>query len=167
MDFIVNYMNWNFFTTHKSAVGVWYSKEGFWLEYQFIILVQRTYSFIVYFRLFQHVVFQAYWQPEPAVQIQYIVSHPVALDAKAELLESRALTSMIQYSRDEGCRAYWMLHSPTMPRWRTTLMAVSRSMWYSSLDNVWLGATTMESPEEQEERLGLWTILTVSELGLG
>lgn len=72
--------------------------------------------------------------------------YPVALDASAELLESRALTSMMQYSSDEGCKAYWMLHSPTMPRWRTTLMAVSRSMWYSSLDRVWLGATTMESP---------------------
>ena len=30
-------------------------------------------------------------------------------------------------------------------------MAVSRSMWYSSLDSVWLGATTIESPEEEEE----------------
>ena len=28
-----------------------------------------------------------------------------------------------------------------------TLNAVSLSMWYSSLDRVWLGATTMESPE--------------------
>lgn len=28
--------------------------------------------------------------------------YPVALDAKAELLESRALTSMMQYSRDDG-----------------------------------------------------------------
>lgn len=75
-------------------------------------------------------------------------SYPVALDARAELLESRALTSMMQYSKEDGCRAYWMLHSPTMPRCRTTLMAVSLSMWYSSLDSVWLGATTMESPEE-------------------
>lgn len=82
-----------------------------------------------------------------------INSYPVALDARAELLESRALTSMMQYSKDDGCRAYWMLHSPTMPRWRTTLIAVSLSMWYSSLDNVWLGATTMESPfVEMEER---------------
>lgn len=74
--------------------------------------------------------------------------YPVALDARAELLESLAFTSMMQYSREDGWRAYWMLHSPTMPRWRTTLIAVSLSMWYSSLDNVWLGATTIESPEE-------------------
>lgn len=63
---------------------------------------------------------------------------------------------MMQYSKDDGCRAYWMLHSPTMPRCRTTLMAVSRSMWYSSLDNVWLGATTMESPEEEKVRFCCW-----------
>jgi len=43
-------------------------------------------------------------------------SHPVALDASAELLERRAFTSMIQYSREDGFRAYWILHSPTMPR---------------------------------------------------
>lgn len=77
--------------------------------------------------------------------------YPVALEARAELLESRALTSMMQYSRDDGCKAYWMLHSPTMPRCRTTLMAVSLSMWYSSLDKVWLGATTIESPNEEKE----------------
>mmetsp|Transcript_35596 Transcript_35596/g.85220 ORF Transcript_35596/g.85220 Transcript_35596/m.85220 type:complete len:217 (+) Transcript_35596:2765-3415(+) len=39
-----------------------------------------------------------------------------------------------------------MLHSPTMPRWRTTLMAVVRSMWYSSSVSVCDGAMTTESP---------------------
>ena len=73
-------------------------------------------------------------------------TYPVAFDANAELRDNLALTSMMQYSSDLGCRAYWMLHSPMMPRWRTTLMAVSRSMWYSWLDKVWLGATTIESP---------------------
>lgn len=93
----------------------------------------------------------------------WMFSHPVALDARAELLERRALTSMMQYSKDDGCKAYWMLHSPTMPRWRTTLMAVSRSMWYSSLDKVWLGATTIESPEKDKVALNnitsLWTCI--------
>lgn len=84
-------------------------------------------------------------------------SYPVALDASAELLERRAFTSMIQYSREDGCRAYWILHSPTMPRWRTTLIAVSLSMWYSSLDRVWLGATTMESPLRWPERAIKWS----------
>ena len=157
--------------------------------------------------------------------------YPVALEARAELLDKRAFTSMMQYSREEGCRAYCMLHSPMMPRWRTTwryqwvqrltrktrkyinprvgeydsqtiilarnfgqtlsrysnyvgnwtkssyvvklrngksveqdydccsltdvtLSAVSRSMWYSWLERVWLGATTMESPKGKKEIFG-------------
>ena len=32
--------------------------------------------------------------------------------------------------------------------WLRTLMAVSLNMWYSWLDSVWLGATTIESPGE-------------------
>ena len=56
--------------------------------------------------------------------------YPVALDASAELLDKRALTSMIQYSSDLGWRAYCMLHSPTMPRWRTT-------WWNKAANNLW------------------------------
>ena len=32
----------------------------------------------------------------------------------------RALTSITQYSRLFGLSAYWILHSPTTPRWRMT-----------------------------------------------
>mmetsp|Transcript_12334 Transcript_12334/g.25098 ORF Transcript_12334/g.25098 Transcript_12334/m.25098 type:complete len:270 (+) Transcript_12334:2656-3465(+) len=53
---------------------------------------------------------------------------------------------MMEYSIDLGLSEYWMLHSPTMPRWRTTLVAVSRSMWYSSLERVCEGEMTTESP---------------------
>mmetsp|Transcript_44556 Transcript_44556/g.90013 ORF Transcript_44556/g.90013 Transcript_44556/m.90013 type:complete len:273 (+) Transcript_44556:2650-3468(+) len=53
---------------------------------------------------------------------------------------------MMQYSSDPGWSAYWMLHSPTMPKCRTTLMAVALSLKYSRLLKVWDGATTMESP---------------------
>ena len=49
-----------------------------------------------------------------------LLNYPVALEANAELLDKRALTSMIQYSKEVGCRAYCMLHSPIIPRWRTT-----------------------------------------------
>lgn len=35
-----------------------------------------------------------------------------------------------------------------------TLSAVSRSMWYSWLERVWLGATTMESPKGKKESFG-------------
>ena len=66
--------------------------------------------------------------------------------ARAEERESRGLTSMMQYSKLSGCKAYWMLHSPTMPKWRTTRNAADLSMWYSSFDNVCDGAMTIESP---------------------
>ena len=84
------------------------------------------------------------------------------------------MTSITQYSRLFGLSAYWILHSPTTPRWRMTcasadagrqirahaygredadakenprtLSAAERSMWYSSSESVWEGATTMESP---------------------
>ena len=39
-----------------------------------------------------------------------------------------------------------MLHSPTMPRCLMSLMAISRSRWYSRLVRVCDGATTMLSP---------------------
>ena len=58
----------------------------------------------------------------------------MALDAKADDLDSLALTSMMQYSSLLGFKAYWMLHSPTMPRLRMTLMEVARSLKYSLLD---------------------------------
>ena len=49
-------------------------------------------------------------------------------------------------SFDAGCKAYWILHSPTTPKCRITFIAVRLSILYSSLDNVWLGATTIDSP---------------------
>ena len=52
-----------------------------------------------------------------------LLNYPVALEANAELLDKRALTSMIQYSKEVGWRAYCMLHSPIIPRWRTTCRA--------------------------------------------
>ena len=44
-----------------------------------------------------------------------------SVSASSEMIENwvyayRALTSITQYSLDEGCSAYWMLHSPTTPR---------------------------------------------------
>ena len=53
---------------------------------------------------------------------------------------------MMQYSSLSGLSAYWMLHSPTMPRWRATLIATERSLKYSALLSVCDGATTIESP---------------------
>lgn len=73
-------------------------------------------------------------------------SYPVAFEAKAELRESLAFTSMMQYSIEVGWRANWILHSPTMPKWRTTFMEDCLNIWNSALDSVWAGATTTESP---------------------
>ena len=56
------------------------------------------------------------------------------------------MMTVLRTSCDSGLRAYCMLHSPTMPRCRMTLMAVLRSMLYSTLVRVWLGATTIDSP---------------------
>merc|ERR1719247_2238810 len=50
----------------------------------------------------------------------------------------------MQYSKLSGCKAYWMLHSPTIPKWRTTRKAADLSMWYSSFDKVCEGAMTMQ-----------------------
>ena len=69
-----------------------------------------------------------------------------AFEASAELLLRRALTSIIQYLSVLGSRAYWMLHSPTIPMCRMTFRAVLRNLKYSRFDKVWEGATTIESP---------------------
>lgn len=77
---------------------------------------------------------------------QSVWSYPVAFEARAELRDNLAFTSMMQYSIEVGWRANWMLHSPTMPKWRTTLIEVCLNIWNSALDRVWAGATTTESP---------------------
>ena len=70
----------------------------------------------------------------------------MAFDANAELLESRALTSMMQYLSVFGSKAYWILHSPTMPICLITFKAVDLNLKYSRFDSVCDGATTIESP---------------------
>ena len=84
--------------------------------------------------------------PNPNFAAINASGYPVAFDARALDRESLALTSIIQYSSDSGSSAYCILHSPMMPKWRMTRNAVSRSIWYSLLDSVWEGATTIESP---------------------
>ena len=72
--------------------------------------------------------------PSPSFAAMNASGYPVDLDASADERESRALTyrgdlvlharaetgtvrtSMMQYSREVGFSAYWMLHSPTTPR---------------------------------------------------
>ena len=69
-------------------------------------------------------------------QVFMLKGYLVAFEAKAELLDKRALTSMMKYSSEVGLSAYWMLHSPMIPKWFITFMDVRLSMWYSSFDSV-------------------------------
>mmetsp|Transcript_44485 Transcript_44485/g.143027 ORF Transcript_44485/g.143027 Transcript_44485/m.143027 type:complete len:231 (-) Transcript_44485:1071-1763(-) len=73
---------------------------------------------------------------------------------------------MMQYSSDCGLSAYWMLHSPTMPRWRATLMATERSFMYSALESVCDGATTIESPVWMPSGSKFSMLQTVMQLSL-
>ena len=66
--------------------------------------------------------------------------------ARADERLTRGLTSMTAYLKLVGSRANWQLQPPTMPRALTMFSDALRSIWYSLLDRVSAGATTMESP---------------------
>ena len=70
----------------------------------------------------------------------------MALEARAEERLTRGLTSMTAYSKLSGFRANWQLHPPSISRAEMMSRAAVRSIWYSRLARVWVGATTMESP---------------------
>ena len=74
------------------------------------------------------------------------MGYPVALLARAELRERREFSSITRNSSLFGSSANWMLHSPIIPRARTTLKEAILRMWYSLFVRVWEGATTMLSP---------------------
>lgn len=58
-----------------------------------------------------------------------------------ELHKSYHLLCQILAVRDVGSNAYWILHSPIMPKWRMTFIAQVRSILYSLSSSVWDGAT--------------------------
>ena len=70
----------------------------------------------------------------------------MALLARAEERLTRGLTSITAYLKLTGSRANWQLQPPTMPRALTMFSDALRSIWYSLLERVSAGATTMESP---------------------
>ena len=74
------------------------------------------------------------------------MGYPVALEARAEERLTRGLTSMTQYSKDSGWRAYCTLQPPVIFSSSMILSAEGRSIWYSLSPKVWEGATTMLSP---------------------
>ncbi len=72
---------------------------------------------------------------------------PVALDARAELRETRGFISITTRSPVFGSTANWMLEPPVAtPTRRITLKASSRMSWYSRSERVCWGATVIESP---------------------
>src|SRR5512137_2616743 len=74
------------------------------------------------------------------------IGYPVALDASAEDLDTRGLTSMTMYSCVFGCRANCTLQPPSTLRARIIFNDASLSIWLSSSLKVSAGATTMLSP---------------------
>jgi hypothetical protein len=72
---------------------------------------------------------------------------PVALDASAELRDTRGFISITTISSVSGLTANWMLEPPvSTPTARITIRAWSRSAWYWRSESVCWGATVTESP---------------------
>ena len=61
----------------------------------------------------------------------YANGYPVALLASADERERRGLISMATYLSESGSRAYWILHSPTIPTCFVARNAAVRNIWYS------------------------------------
>ena len=75
------------------------------------------------------------------------MGNPVALEASAELRETRGFISMTTMRPVPGCTANWMFEPPvSTPTARMIFLAASRMRWYSLSVSVCAGATVMESP---------------------
>ena len=75
------------------------------------------------------------------------IGNPVALDASAELRDTRGFISITSMSPSAGFTANWMLHPPaSTPISRMIAIAASRIRWYSRSVRVIAGATVIESP---------------------
>ena len=75
------------------------------------------------------------------------IGKPVALEARAELRDTRGFISITSISPDSGSTANWMLQPPaSTPISRITARAASRIFWYSRSERVRAGATVIESP---------------------
>ena len=75
------------------------------------------------------------------------IGKPVALEASAELRDTRGFISMTSRRPVAGSTANWMLEPPVAtPTRRMTWKASSRIAWYSGSERVCCGATVIESP---------------------
>ena len=72
---------------------------------------------------------------------------PVALEASAELRDTRGFISITTISPVSRLSANWMLAPPVSTPIRATIFfEASRMAWYSTSVSVWAGATVMLSP---------------------
>ena len=75
------------------------------------------------------------------------IGKPVALDARAELRDTRGFISMTTIRPVAGSSANCTLEPPvSTPTRRMQAKAASRIAWYSTSVRVWAGATVIESP---------------------
>ena len=75
------------------------------------------------------------------------MGNPVALEASAELRDTRGFISITCMSPLSGLTANWMFEPPvSTPMARMMRMAASRIAWYSLSLSVCAGATVMLSP---------------------
>ena len=75
------------------------------------------------------------------------MGNPVALEASAELRDTRGFISMTTTRPVSGCTPNWMLDPPvSTPISRMMRTDRSRRCWYSLSERVCAGATVMESP---------------------
>src|SRR6266508_3488300 len=100
------------------------------------------------------------------------MGNPVALDASAELRETRGFISMMTMRPLSGLTANWMFEPPvSTPTARITAKLASRMIWYSLSVRVWIGATVIESPvctpigskfsmEQMMTQLSAWSRMT-------
>src|SRR5262245_2050503 len=74
------------------------------------------------------------------------IGNPVALLARALDRLTRGFISMTIIRPSAGLVANWMFDPPvSTPISRMIALAASRNRWYSLSDNVWAGATVIES----------------------
>src|SRR5438034_3924493 len=85
--------------------------------------------------------------PTASLAAVLAIGKPVALEASAELRDTRGFISMTTSRPVCGWTANWMFEPPvSTPIARMQATAASRMIWYSLSVSVWAGATVIESP---------------------
>ena len=86
-------------------------------------------------------------RPTASLAAIFAMGNPVALLARAELLDTRGFISITTIRPSVGLKPNWMFEPPhSTPTLRMQAMAASRIVWYSRSESVCAGATVMESP---------------------